>query len=125
MKIKQPKNMRPNVKEFREFLRTVCVVSAMMASISFVGVSILISIYSPSGVIGSEVWNIVAYVGVAAVYVFAIASINALRALDPYAKKWSKGDKGMKKIRRRIWQYMGIGWAFFFILIAGLLFTFR
>lgn len=96
-----------------------------MASISFVGVSILILIYSPSGVIGTGVWNIVAYAGVAAVYVFAIASINALRALDPYAKKWPKNDKGMKKLRRRIWQYMGIGWAFFFILIAGLLFTFR
>lgn len=116
--------MRPNVKEFREFLRTVCTISAMMASISFVGVSILISIYSPSGVIGSEVWNFVAYAGVAAVFAFAVASINALRALDPYAKKWSKSDKGMKKLRGKIWGYMWIGWGFFFILIAGLIFTF-
>lgn len=112
--------MRTDVREFREFLRTVCTVSAMMASISFVGVSILILIYSPSGVTAPGAWKDVAYFGIAAVFGFSATSILSLIAIDPQ-KKWGKE---IKKARKMIWALLLMSWLFFLVLIAGLWLTF-
>lgn len=115
--------MRSDVKEFREFLRTVCVVSAMMASISFVGVSILVLIYSPSGVVEAGPWKDVAYYGIVAVYGFAATSIITLIALDPRLKVL--GQKKVKEfIHKGIWILLLVSWISFLVLIAGLLLTF-
>lgn len=115
--------MRPNVKEFREFLRIVCIVSATMASMSFVGVSILISIYSPLGITEAGPWKRVAYMGIIAAFNFSFTSIFALIRLGPKVKEPETNEK-IERTCRGIWVLLSISWASFFLLIAGLLLTF-
>lgn len=114
--------MRPDVKEFREFLRTVCTVSAMMASMSFVGVSILILIYSPLGATVPGAWRDVAYFGIVAVFGFAWTSITALVGLGPKVKGLT--EKEIKRRHKLLWALLAMSWSCFFVLIAGLLLTF-
>lgn len=115
--------MRTDAKEFREFLRTVCIVSATMASMSFVGVSIIISIYPPSAVTGAGAWRNVAYLGVVAVFGFSATSIAALIWLDP-TLKGLKTKREREMTHKGIWVLILVSWFSFLALIAGLLITF-
>ncbi len=115
--------MRAELKEFKEFLKTVCIVSATMASISFVGVSILVLIYSPSGVTATGAWRDAAYFGVAAVFGFAIVSILTLIVLDPKIVRW-ESKKRVDQVREWMWGLLLLSWFFFLALIGGLFFTF-
>lgn len=112
--------MRTDVKEFKEFLKILCLVSAAMASLSFVGVSIFVSIYSPTG---TGAWKNVAYVGILAVFGFAWTSIAALYRLDPKVRGLET-EKGIEITRRWIWALLISSWGAFFLLIIGLLITF-
>jgi hypothetical protein len=107
-------------KEFKEFLRTICLLSATMASLSFVGVSIFASMQLSAG---TAEWKNVAYIGVVAAFSFAVLSILSIIDLDPMRKR-SFTIEDMKWIRTKTWILLLIGWMSFLLLIGGLLITF-
>lgn len=115
--------MRADAKEFREFSRTIGVISATLASIGFVGVSILVLIYSPAGVVTPGLWKIAAGFGVASVSIFSVTSIVALFGTDP-ARKWMKTKKEIEKLNKALRELFTLGWVAFSVLVGGLLFTF-
>lgn len=71
----------------KTFIRTLCAVSATMASLCFVGVSIILSVYFdlPEDVSASarEAWLRAANTAIMAVILFACTSLGALMLLFP------------------------------------------
>lgn len=68
--------MRTDVKECRDFLRTVCVVSATMASMSFVGLVFILSNWG-------GIRPISVILGIITVYLFGSVSVVSIFALRP------------------------------------------
>lgn len=130
--------------EKKAFVRTLCLVSVMMASVCFFGVSIIISIYFnlPENVSESAkaAWLNVANAGIFAVIIFAVTSLGALllmaynfRLIAPSLRIWREEKKPIKqkrlsriaKIEQRIknmsmtrllLSLFLIGWAIFFLM---------
>ncbi len=98
--------------EEKDFLRTLCTVSATMASLCFVGVGVIITILYESK---EEAWKGVAYSGAVAVLFFAAASVSALAYLG------SKKPKEHKTLLRVAPILFAVGWICFFILISILI----
>lgn len=77
--------------EKKAFMRTLCLVSATMASLCFVGVSVIISVYfnlpENVSVITKKAWLNVANMGVIAVALFATTSFGILFALFPLPRE--------------------------------------
>lgn len=91
-----------------------------MASLSFVGVSIFASIYTPTSM---GEWKNVAYIGVIAVFGFGFTSIVTLYALDPKVK-WMETKKQIEGFRKNMWILLGLSWGAFLLLTTGLLIAF-
>jgi hypothetical protein len=102
--------------EKKEFVKTLCTISVTMASISFVGVAIIMTIYYQTKLGG---WLDTAYGGILAVSFFAMTSIFALIQLYPRKKKTDK----------TIWHLtltsFVIGWVMFGVMMYTLIQAFR
>lgn len=101
----------------KTFVRTLCTLSVTMASLCFIGISVVLIIFYETKI--SELVG-VAYSGVMSVFSFTTASIFALVLM--YPKKRSKEEKEL--ILRFALLLFALGWAFFFILISALMWAF-
>ena len=101
--------------ETKPFLGILCVVSTTMASLCFVGVSIILTIFYKTE---NTAWKAMAYYGTISVFLFAAASIFALVLLYPVLKISKKGKRQTLKITIAMF---AAGWIFFFILISTLI----
>lgn len=104
--------------EMKPFLRTLCTISATMASLCFIGVGIILTILYETK---NTVWKTVAYFGAMSVLSFAFASIFALVLLYPKLKKPKEEKKRM--LGWTIGMF-AVGWIFFFVLISTLILAF-
>lgn len=102
----------------KTFFMTLCVVSTTMASLCFVGVGIILTIFYKTE---NTAWKTVAYYGAMSVLLFAAASIFALSSFYPKLIK-SKEEKG--RALKLTTLFFALGWVFFFILISALIITF-
>jgi accessory gene regulator protein AgrB len=96
------------------FIRTLCTISATMASISFIGVSIIITKFYPTT---NTVWRLLGIYGAISVVMFAAASFFALMSLALKSK-----DKERRLLYASV--TFGFGWAFFLILTLSLVAAF-
>lgn len=101
--------------EKNAFVRTLCFVSATMASMCFVGVGIILTILYETKL---GVWKDVAYFGAMSVFLFAATSVFALILLYPKLKAAKKEKTQLLKLT--VGMFVA-GWIFFFILISALI----
>lgn len=73
--------------EKKAFVRTLCTISATMASICFVGIGIIIMIYYQTK---EAVWQVTAYGGILSVSCFALSTVYGLYQLYPTKGKFDK-----------------------------------
>lgn len=104
--------------EMKPFLRTLCTISATMASLCFIGVGIILTIFYKTE---NTAWKTVAYFGAMSVLAFAFASVFALVLLYPKLKQ-SKKEK--KRMLGWTLAMFAVGWLFFFVLISTLILVF-
>lgn len=102
--------------DFGKFLSTI---SATMASLSLVGVSIILTIFYK---VGLEIWKTVAYWGAFAAFLFAGASILAFMVTHPLTRI-SKRSK--KLVLNLATSAFFLGWLLFFITITMLVVAVR
>jgi hypothetical protein len=100
--------MRENMETF---MKTLCTISATMASISFLGISIILTKFYPTT---NAVWKWLGIYGAISVIMFAVASFFSLMSLHP------KSKDNDRNLTNAIWTFI-VGWAFFFVLILVLL----
>lgn len=98
--------------EKKAFIRTLCTISTTMASLCFVGVGVIITIFYETK---EAAWKEVAYSGAAAVLFFATASVILLGYLG------LRKPKNYKFLWRGAIFIFVLGWLCFFILISTLI----
>ena len=102
--------------EKKAFVRTLCTISATMASICFVGIGIIIMIYYQTK---EEVWQVTAYGGILSVSCFALSTVYGLYQLYP------KKGKFDKTIHMLTLAFFVLGLLFFAIMMLFLIRAFR
>jgi hypothetical protein len=98
------------LEDMKNFMKTLCTISATMASISFLGISIIMTKFYPTTNI---YWKLLGVYGAISVIAFAIASYYSLTSLYPKSKD---------NERRLIYASVGfaVGWASFLVLTLSL-----
>jgi len=103
--------------EKKAFVRTLCTISATMASISFVGIGIIILIYYQTK---EAVWQVTAYGGILSVSCFALSTVYGLYQL--YPKKKRKFDETIHMLTLA---FFILGLLFFAMMMFSLISAFR
>lgn len=103
-----------------EFLRIACLSSAVMASIIFVGINILISIHSASKPGSIVDFKNIMYLGLYSIVVFSITFIISFITLILKSKR-AKMKRIVEKLLDLILLLSLTGWALFIVLVVVLL----
>ncbi|KXB01304.1 hypothetical protein AKJ41_02005 [candidate division MSBL1 archaeon SCGC-AAA259O05] len=118
------KDKNRRTKDFKDFLKITCQISATMASITFVGLGIILSVY-PSPFAEGTLGNAGALAGITSVLGFSYVAFHSLLILDPYERGSRfevKDEENMKSKEKLLKLTLSGSWLLFIFLLISLWF---